>query len=76
MGKIASKYCRKIFVTDDNPRNENAQKIRNAIIKGCKKFAVNIGSRKKAIRTAIQELGPERNTFSCRKRSRRNPRLW
>ena len=23
MGKIASKYCRKIFVTDDNPRNEN-----------------------------------------------------
>ena len=58
MGKIASKYCRKIFVTDDNPRNENPQKIRNSIIKGCKKFAVNIGSRKKAIKTAIQELCP------------------
>ena len=58
MGKIASKYCRKIFVTDDNPRNENPQKIRNAIIKGCKKNAVNIGSRKKAIKTALQELRP------------------
>ena len=57
MGKIASKYCRKIFVTDDNPRNEDPQKIRNSIIKGCKKIAVDIGSRKKAIKTAIQELG-------------------
>ena len=57
MGKIASKYCRKIFVTDDNPRNENPKKIRNAIMKGCNKLAVNIGSRKKAIETAINELG-------------------
>ena len=56
MGKIASKHCRKIFVTDDNPRNEDPQKIRNSIIKGCKKIAVDIGSRKKAIKTAIQEL--------------------
>ena len=58
MGKIAGKYCRKIFVTDDNPRNENPQKIRNAIMKGCKKLASNIGSRKKAIKSAINELGP------------------
>jgi len=34
MGKIAEKYCRKIFVTDDNPRNEDPKKIRNAIMKG------------------------------------------
>ena len=47
MGKIAKKYCRKIFVTDDNPRNENPKKIRNSIIKGCKKLSVDIGSRKK-----------------------------
>lgn len=58
MGKIASKYCRKVFVTDDNPRNENPQKIRNSIMKGCNKFAVDIGNRKKAIKTAIRELGP------------------
>ena len=56
MGKIAKKYCRKIFVTDDNPRNENPEKIRNAIIKGCEKLAVNIGDRRKAISTAINEL--------------------
>jgi len=57
MGKIAKKYCRKIFITDDNPRSEDPKKIRNAIMKTCKKLAVNIGSRKKAIKTAINELG-------------------
>ncbi|HIC42586.1 MAG TPA: UDP-N-acetylmuramyl-tripeptide synthetase, partial [Pelagibacterales bacterium] len=56
MGKIAAKYCRKIYVTDDNPRNENPKKIRNSIIKGCKKLAIDIGSRKKAIKAAIKEL--------------------
>ena len=56
MGKIASKYCRKIFVTDDNPRKENSKKIRDAIMEGCKKPAVNIGNRRKAIETAIKEL--------------------
>ena len=56
MGKIASKYCRKIFVTDDNPRHENPKKIRNSILKGCKKLAVDIGDRKQAIKTAINEL--------------------
>ena len=56
MGKIAGKYCRKIFVTDDNPRNEDPKKIRKSIIRGCQKLAVNIGNRKAAIKTAINEL--------------------
>ncbi len=56
MGRIASKYCRKIFITDDNPRNENPKKIRDEVMKGCKKSAVSIGSRKKAIKTAIKEI--------------------
>ena len=56
MGKIANKYCRKVFVTDDNPRNENPKKIREQIIKGCKKIAENIGNRKVAIHEAIKEL--------------------
>ena len=47
MGKIAKKYCRKIFVTDDNPRNENPKKIRKQLLKACKKIAVNIGKKKK-----------------------------
>ena len=56
MGKIAKKYCKKIFITDDNPRSENPSKIRDAIIKGCGGKAINIGSRKRAIETAINEL--------------------
>ena len=28
MAKIANKYCNKVYVTDDNPRNENPKKIR------------------------------------------------
>ena len=56
MGKIATKYCRKIFVTDDNPRNESPKKIRNDIIKGCNKSAIDVGNRKKAIKSAIDEL--------------------
>ena len=27
MGKIASKYCKKIYITDDNPRNESPKKL-------------------------------------------------
>ena len=56
MGRIAKKYCRKVFVTDDNPRNENPKKIRNSIIKGCKKLAIDIGNRNHAIATAINDL--------------------
>tara|TARA_Y100000590_G_scaffold393322_1_gene471507 strand:+ start:4203 stop:7028 length:2826 start_codon:yes stop_codon:yes gene_type:complete len=56
MGKIAQQYCRKIFITDDNPRNENPKKIRSEILKGCKKKGIDIGSRKKAIKTAIDNL--------------------
>jgi len=56
MGKIAKKYCRKIFITDDNPRNENPKKIRDEIIKGCKKLAVNVGNRRDAIKKGIKEL--------------------
>jgi MurE/MurF fusion protein len=58
MGKIAKKYCKKIFVTDDNPRNENPKSIRKSIIKGCKNLSVEIGNRKKAIKVAINELEP------------------
>ena len=58
MGMIAKKYCRKIFVTDDNPRNENPKKIRNDIMKACKKSAVDFPSRRTAIKNAIKELEP------------------
>ena len=54
MAKIASSKCNKIYVTDDNPRNENPEKIRREIIKKIKNNnCFNIGSRSKAIKTAI-----------------------
>ncbi len=56
MGKIAGKYCRKIFVTDDNPRSENPKFIRRSIMKGCKNLATEIGDRRKAINAGINEL--------------------
>ena len=58
MGKIAKKYCKKIFVTDDNPRRENPKKIRDAIMRGCNKIATNVGNRKLAIEKAFKELKP------------------
>jgi murE/murF fusion protein len=57
MGKIANTYCRKIYLTDDNPRNENPQKIRNQIKVYIKKSKLReIQSRERAIGQAIQEL--------------------
>ena len=57
MGKIASHECKKIYVTDDNPRNEKPDKIRKEIIKNIKnKNCFNIGNRTKAIKNAIQML--------------------
>ena len=58
MGKIANKYANKIYITDDNPRNENPEDIRQAIHFHCSK-AFNIGDRRLAIKTAIENLNPK-----------------
>ena len=59
MGKVAKKYCDKIFVTDDNPRNENPKKIRKDIMKMLKNsMAQEIGNRKKAIYYALKNSDP------------------
>jgi len=57
MGHIASKYCKKIYLTDDNPRFENPKNIRRAIKKGIKIDFTEAKSRKFAIQLAIKELG-------------------
>ena len=55
MAQIANNYCNKIYITDDNPRNENPKKIRNQLLKHISKNkAFNIGKRELAIKTAIQ----------------------
>ncbi len=57
MGKIAEKYSDKIYLTDDNPRNENPSKIRKDIKKGIKNIKIReFSSRKKAIHEAIMSL--------------------
>ena len=60
MGKIANKYCNKIYLTDDNPRNEDPDEIRNEIKKNIRKSKLfEIPSRKLAIKTAINNTKSE-----------------
>ena len=56
MGEIAGKLADKIYVTDDNPRSEIPQDIRNEILKGCPD-AVDAGDRAAAIDLAVSEMG-------------------
>ena len=57
MGKIASRYCNTIYITDDNPRLENPKSIRNDIKKGINpKKLLEISDRKKAIYQSISDL--------------------
>ncbi len=59
MAKIAKKYCKKIYITDDNPRNENPKKIRNELKKIVKsKNTFEIGDRSKAIQEALKNSKP------------------
>ena len=54
MGKIANKLCNFIYLTDDNPRNENPKKIRNSVKKSIlASKMIEIPSRKLAIRNAV-----------------------
>ncbi|MDA7733792.1 UDP-N-acetylmuramoyl-L-alanyl-D-glutamate--2,6-diaminopimelate ligase, partial [Candidatus Pelagibacter sp.] len=57
MGKIANQYCDRVYLTDDNPRDENPKKIRLAIKKMIDKSKVfEISNRSKAIQKAIFDL--------------------
>ena len=57
MGKIADKYCEKVYLTDDNPRDEIPKKIRSQIkSKISRKKLIEIPSRKNAILKAINNL--------------------
>ena len=60
MANICEKNAREIYVTDDNPRDENPKLIRKNIISGFKKkLNINeIPSRTKAIETAVLKSKP------------------
>ena len=55
MGIIAQKYANKVYITDDNPRNENPKIIRQTLIKHCPK-GTEISDRRMAIFTAISNM--------------------
>jgi UDP-N-acetylmuramoyl-L-alanyl-D-glutamate--2,6-diaminopimelate ligase len=58
MGRIAARLADRVYVTDDNPRSEDAAAIRAEILAGCPE-AIEIGDLREAIESAIAELGPE-----------------
>ncbi len=55
MGIIAQKYAKKVYITDDNPRDENPDLIRKNIKKYCPR-GFEISDRRKAIHTAISQI--------------------
>ncbi|WAT19048.1 UDP-N-acetylmuramoyl-L-alanyl-D-glutamate--2,6-diaminopimelate ligase [Aurantiacibacter sp. MUD11] len=55
MGAAATKGSDLVIVTDDNPRGEDAAKIRDAVLAGAGAAARNIGGRRQAIAAAIAE---------------------
>jgi UDP-N-acetylmuramoyl-L-alanyl-D-glutamate--2,6-diaminopimelate ligase len=57
MGAVAAENADSVIVTDDNPRSENPELIRAAILSTAK-GATEIGDRADAIRTAIAGLQP------------------
>jgi UDP-N-acetylmuramoyl-L-alanyl-D-glutamate--2,6-diaminopimelate ligase len=57
MGAIAAENADSVIITDDNPRSENPQMIRSAIMAAAA-GAREIGDRAEAIRTAIAGLQP------------------
>lgn len=57
MGKAAKNYADLVFVTDDNPRNEDPAKIRSDVMQGCMD-ATEIDDRAQAILCAVDALQP------------------
>jgi UDP-N-acetylmuramoyl-L-alanyl-D-glutamate--2,6-diaminopimelate ligase len=55
MGAIAAEHADRVIITDDNPRSEDPQAIRAAILSAAK-GAQEIGDRAEAIRAAIDAL--------------------
>ena len=55
MGKVAASFADRVIVTDDNPRSEDPDIIRRAILNSCP-AALDIAPREKAIQQAIAEL--------------------
>ena len=59
MARVANSFCKKIYVTDDNPRNEDPKKIRNELVNKINKHkCYNIGNRVEAVKKSIINSEP------------------
>ena len=60
MAKIANENSDRIYITDDNPRNESPKKIRDELLKHIpRNKSFNIGKRKLAIKKAVENAEPQ-----------------
>lgn len=60
MGEIAARLCDEVIVTDDNPRSEDAGRIRQQILNGARpasKSVQEIENRAEAILLAVMQIG-------------------
>ena len=57
MGQVAARLADRVYVTDDNPRNEQPTQIRREILAAAPD-AIEIGDRRAAIAAAIADLDP------------------
>jgi UDP-N-acetylmuramoyl-L-alanyl-D-glutamate--2,6-diaminopimelate ligase len=57
MGRVAARLADRVYVTDDNPRNERPAQIRREILAAASN-AIEIGDRRDAIAAAIADLDP------------------
>ena len=57
MGRIAARLADRVYVTDDNPRNEEPAEIRRAILAAAPE-AIEIADRRRAIAVAIADTRP------------------
>ena len=55
LGEIASKYCEKVIVTNEDPYDEDPEKIIDEIILGTKGKGEKIVDRREAIKKAVKE---------------------
>ncbi|HEX8223150.1 MAG TPA: UDP-N-acetylmuramoyl-L-alanyl-D-glutamate--2,6-diaminopimelate ligase [Allosphingosinicella sp.] len=58
MGSVARKAADRQYVTDDNPRTEDAAAIRRAVMAAAGAGAVDVGGRREAIERAMSDLEP------------------
>ncbi|ALM52140.1 UDP-N-acetylmuramoyl-L-alanyl-D-glutamate--2,6-diaminopimelate ligase [Halomonas huangheensis] len=63
MAQAAARHADRVVITDDNPRSENPESIRDAMLSGLgpadRQHGCNIAGRGEAIARTIREAGPE-----------------